>query len=162
MNLNNFTLYYTYTHVHTHTHATKSMTQLLHSTNHCFILASWHTHHSILRFPFQEQQMLSQNTLGGEDLSSTFRSVLQILPDVNEFLVMGGCGVCFDGTITRLPKHSRLSITAASSSSSTLLKIIFQAPRGTIVNDGVHVMKIDSHPKSHCSEHHSNHTFRIS
>lgn len=48
-----------------------------------------------------------------------------------------------------------------STGSTTLLKVVFERLRGTIVNDEVKILELHSHTKSHCCEHDSNNTIRL-
>ena len=96
-----------------------------------------------------------------EDLPSAICLVLYVLPHVSKFLVTCSRWLCFDWAISWLSINNGHSIVATSSSWSTLLKIIIQTSRGTIVYYPVHVFQISTNSKRHCCKFHSNYPFLV-
>ena len=73
-------------------------------------------------------------------------------PDRNAFMVPESCWLLPDWTIDRLPVNCGNSISATSPCSATLLEVIFQTLRGSVMNHSVNVLKIYTHAQSNSGE----------
>ncbi|KAL5503236.1 hypothetical protein EMCRGX_G010154 [Ephydatia muelleri] len=106
------------------------------------------------------ESVLSQDpnvmaTAGSKYLSIKPVTKLSILKIVLQFHVTMYTLVCINRSFNRFPVNSGPSLLVISASSTTLLDVVLQRTRSTIVDDVVQVLEINPHTKCHCCKYYS-------